>query len=181
MSGLVTFTVYTRGFAPRHWVCGIIEQQSGGFGNNTQLALLNPLGPGSDADVLVSQLAIQPVAQQSGWEAVMLRGVFDGVHGFEAVLNTRRRVGDDGHASIGNTWNAAFRGRDGAIHVLSIEFKVSWWHSNAATAHRQPSPVTLTLHRSLITAASSCMLCCAVLCLSVQPGQLQLPFNGSAM
>ena len=141
VSGVVTFTVYTRGIAPRHWLCGIIEQQSGLFGGNNQLTLLNPLGPGSEADVLVSNLSVGPVPIQSGWEAVMLRGTFDGMHGFEAILNTRREVGGNhGYVSVGNTWNAAFRGRDGQEHVLSIEFKVAH-----ATTQTEWQPATATL------------------------------------
>ena len=141
VSGLLSFTVYTRGFAPRHWVCGILEQQSGMFGSNNQLAILNPLGPNSDSDVLVSGLSASPASMQAGWEAVMLSGIFDGVHRFQAVINTRRSVGEHGHLSVGNTWNAVFHGRDGQVHVLSIEFKVN-------TATNTPSPHSLCTQRA---------------------------------
>ena len=126
LSGIITITVYTRGVAPRHWVCGITEQPASSFSSSStsQLTLLSPLGPGSEADVLISQLAISPMAMQYGWDGVRLSGVFDGVHRFRATLHTQRRVSDDGYASIGNTWNATYRGQDGQLHVLSIEFKV---------------------------------------------------------
>lgn len=110
------------------WVCGVLEQknQSGDFFNlPNDIALLKPLGPDSDADVLVTQLNIAPLPKRSGWEGIILRGVFDGTHHFEATLNTRRYTGDHMHVSVGDTWNAAYRGRDGLVHVLSIEFKVS--------------------------------------------------------
>ena len=167
VSGLLSFTVYTRGFAPRHWVCGILEQQSGFFGQNNQVALLNPLGPNSDADVLISQLSVAPAAMRAGWEAVVLSGVFDGLHPFQAMLNTRRDVGEHGHLSANNTWNASYRGRDGQIHVLSIEFKVS-----AASQPRLAMWSTAVSNLSLLSVS-------AVSCVpSSQPGQLLLPFNG---
>lgn len=124
VSGLITITVYTRGFAPRHWVCGIVEQQSGGLFDSNQLELLNPLGVNSSADVLISNLNVAPI-QSTGWEAVSVSGVFDGVHRFHAKLNTRLHLRQHGHVSVGNTWNSVYQGRDGQVHVLSIEFKVS--------------------------------------------------------
>ena len=138
VSGLITFTVYTRGVAPRHWVCGIIEKQETGlFSDRSQLALLNPLGVNSSSDVLVSNLQVAPTAVQSGWEAVSVSGVFDGVHRFDAVLNTRHVI-DRHHVSVGNSWNAVYVGRDGLVHVLSIKFEVrssTHTHTHTHTLH----------------------------------------------
>ena len=164
VSGLLSFTVYTRGFAPRHWVCGIIEQQTGVIFSSQQLALLNPLGANSEADVLVSGLSVAPASLSYGWESVLISGVFDGVHQFQAQLNTRREVGEHGWLSASNTWNAAFQGRDGQVHVLSIEFKVtafthewraetSFWLCPTFSPSCQLLPPSLRL-------SSVCPLCC---------------------
>ena len=129
VSGLLSFTVYTRGTPPRHWVCGIIEQQTGVIRHDNTLALLSPLGAGSEADVLLSNLGIGAGATTSGgWEAVAVTGTFDGTQQFQAQLNTRREIqgrNASDAVSLSNTWNAVFQGQDGQVHILSIEFKVT--------------------------------------------------------
>ena len=138
VSGLLCFTVYTRGMVPRHWVCGILEKQSGVLRSTYQLALLNPLGPDSLADVLITNLGVTPINMGAGQEGATVTGTFDGLHQFQAVLNTRRDIGN-GQASVSNTWNAAFLGREGQLHILSIEFKVTSRTLSAANGRRMDS------------------------------------------
>ena len=157
VSGLISFTVYTRGIAPRHWVCGVVEQ-TGGLVGERKLQILAPLGLAED--VLVTQLGMGQAVMENGSDGVRVRGVFDGVHSFAAILSTMQRLGDNGmhsQASIGNSWNAAFDGRDGKMHVLSIEFKVSAHMQTAGGAHHR---VNVLRQVGCVAHCLNVVLCC---------------------